>query len=136
MRPVLPVPYRERVRQVRGRRRDVIPALMLAIALLAWVAASFGGDPAAPTASAQHHRETAIETANSLLVVTSDRPRVSVAPLRLGKARAVSTSLSLPVDVEAPRWDRSGVSPASSLISIGPLGVGLTRRGPPPPLSS
>ena len=130
-------PYVGVVKQARGIDRGVTLVLAVAITLLAWIVSPRYSEVAFPTASLEGHQGSTIGSAMSLLVITSDRPRISVAPLRHGKALAISTSSSEGFEKEAPRWNGSALFAASSsFISIGPVGAGLTRRGPPAPLSS
>jgi len=112
------------VRRARG-------VLVLAVAVVPWAVASTGGLGATDASPVGRESSTAIESLTSLLVVTADRPTVSVGLKRTEGARVLwaltagRSSLHLVLVLMHTPW------PAFPIERSQPLAVHLAGRGPP-----
>jgi hypothetical protein len=105
-------------------------ALVLALALLAWSAASGSraGHLVTPSSPAD---AAAIESGPTLLTATSDRPVLSQRT-RLGGGQRELWFMTVGVPTIGPPASMSGSAHLSpSVLSAGPVAHGLAGRGPP-----
>jgi hypothetical protein len=111
------------VRRVRG-------VLVLSVAVLPWAVAAQGGHPAGGASPVGPESPAAIESLTTALMVTADRPVLSVA-LKRTEARvpwatpAGRSNLHLPLGLVHAPW------PAVPIERSEPLAVHLAGRGPP-----
>jgi hypothetical protein len=117
------------VRRARG-------VLVLAVAVLPWAVASQGGLGGRGVSNAVPESASAIESLTMLLVVTADRPTVSIALKRTDGARVLwadpagRSHLHLPIGLVHAPW------PAVRIERSEPLALHLAGRGPPVALAA
>jgi hypothetical protein len=105
-------------------------ALVLALALLGWIAAARSIEEH-PTARSSPAGAEVIEPVPTLLVTTSNRPVLSP-HARLGESHRVPWAKTVRVPViGAPASVLGSVRSSPSILSAGPVAQGLSGRGPP-----
>jgi hypothetical protein len=106
-------------------------ALVLALAIIGWVAASRSSAEHPVVRSSPADSEV-IESDPTLLVTTFARPAVSV-HVRLGESQRALWAMTLAVPTIGPAASVLGsVRSSPSILSAGPVAHGLAGRGPPP----
>jgi hypothetical protein len=110
-------------------RRTVVAA---ALVLLAWIAAPRAGE-LVPPLSAPASPQT-IESRTDLVVITSDRPVVSVHPKR-GDGQRIPAAMAAAVTVMATLLALARARRPGPLIPDEPLAFSVAPRGPPLPFT-
>lgn len=105
--------------------------LLLAIAILPWVAVSRVGEWRPPSPPSVADTSAAIEALTSMLVVAADRPSLSFHAKRADGIRLVATPSAGRLGVSPPSLLARKVRAASAVAPTVPLARHLAGRGPP-----
>jgi len=103
--------------------------LVLALALFGWVAAP-RSSAEHPVGSSMPPVASAIESFPSVLGAASDRPLRSFSP-RLGEGQRAIWIATVSLPGMAPLSVPKSVRSSPSILSAGPIALGLAGRGPP-----
>jgi hypothetical protein len=127
-----PIPGPPNLDMTRRGGLRVRPALVLALALLSWIAASRSSMGDHPLASSSRADAEAIESVPTPLVPMSDRQILSPGG-RSGESPSVLSVIAVSSSaVGAAAAIQASVRSSPSFFSAGPLAQGLAGRGPPP----
>jgi hypothetical protein len=117
---------------IRSAVRHERAVLMVAIAILPWVALSRIGEWRSTSAPSSPKASDAIDSLTSRVVVASDRVTFSFQAKRADGKRHVSTIPPSRIGTSTPLFLAWNVWPSSSIARSEAIALRLACRGPPP----